>query len=171
MPTTVRGRIFLAAILLNSALLAAQTTYRWIDPVTGRTVISDQTPPQDAKQLVTRKGAEASSEAQLPFATRQAVEKFPVTLYTAADCVAECKLGRDLLNGRGTPFSEKMLTTQQELAELAKQMGSDVWLPSVSVGRHYFRGFETAAWNNLLNLAGYPKTAPYGAKASGSFAK
>ncbi|MDQ5907446.1 MAG: hypothetical protein QG590_1931, partial [Pseudomonadota bacterium] len=27
------------------------------------------------------------------------------------------------------------------------------------------------AWNNLLDLAGYPKTAPFGSKPSGAFAK
>lgn len=174
MPTRKHGRIFLLAILLTSSWVAAQTTYRWVDPVTGRTVISDKAPPQDAKQVVTRKGSDASSEGlqpQLPFATRQAAEKFPVTLYTTTDCVAECKQGRDLLNARGVPFAEKLLNTQQDLADLAKQLGGNVLVPSISVGRQYFRGIETGAWNNLLDLAGYPKTAPYGTKASGAFAK
>jgi Domain of unknown function (DUF4124) len=170
MPTTW-GRFFLTAMLMSSSLVAAQTTYRWVDPVTGQTVISDQAPPQNAKQVVMRKGPEASGEAQLPFATRQAAEKFPVTLYTSADCIAECKLGRDLLNGRGIPFTETMLKTPQELAELSKQLGSDARVPSIGVGRQYFRGYEIGAWNNLLDLAGYPKTAPYGAKASGAFAQ
>jgi len=31
--------------------------------------------------------------------------------------------------------------------------------------------FETGAYSNLLDLAGYPKTAPYGAKPSGGLAK
>ncbi len=175
MSATILGKFILAAVLTavlsSSSLVGAQTTYRWVDPATGRTVISDKAPPPNAKQVVARKGAEATDEVQLPFATRQAAEKFPVTLYTTADCVAECKQGRDLLNGRGVPFSEKMLKSQQDLAELTRQLGSDAMVPSVSVGRQFFKGYETGAWNNLLDLAGYSKSAPYGAKAQEALAR
>jgi hypothetical protein len=44
-------------------------------------------------------------------------------------------------------------------------------VPALKVGKQSFRGFEAAAWNNLLDLAGYPKTAPYGSKPSGGLAK
>ena len=164
-------RVFLVAVLLTASFAYAQTTYRWVDPASGQTVISDKPPPANAREVVTRKGGEAGSEPQLPFATRRAAERFPVTLFTLASCIAECKLGRDLLNGRGVPFTEKLLKTPQELAELGKELGSDPLVPSVSIGKEYFRGFEADAWNNLLDLAGYPKTAPYGAKASGAFAR
>ena len=39
----------------------------------------------------------------------------------------------------------------------------------MSVGQQTVSGLETGAWNNLLDLAGYPKTAPYGSQPSGSF--
>lgn len=168
-PSVFRLALLSAAVLATS-LADAQTTYRWIDPKTGTTVISDQQPPPGAKQVVKR-GAEESGEQQVPYATRQAAEKFPVTLYTSANCIDECKLARDLLNGRGVPFAEKMLTTQAEIDELAKHLGSEAGIPSVIVGRQSFKGFEASAWNNLLDLAGYPKLAPYGAKPSGAFAK
>lgn len=171
MPTLRRAaRCALVAALLTCSLASAQTTYQWIDPKSGTTVISDQPPPPGAKQIVKR-ASEESSEPQVPYATRQAAEKFPVSLYTSANCVEECKLARDLLNGRGVPFSEKMLKTQEELQQLAAQLGSEAAVPSVQVGRQSFKGFEAGAWNNLLDLAGYPKTAPYGAKPSGAFAK
>jgi glutaredoxin len=105
----------------------------------------------------------------MPYATRQAAEKFPVTLYTAANCVDACKQARDLLNGRGVPFSEKMLNSEQEIAELSKRLGGEAATPSIFVGQQSFKGFESGAWNNLLDLAGYPKSAPYGAKPSGAF--
>ena len=69
------------------------------------------------------------------------------------------------------PFAEKMLTTQEENDELAKKLGGEASVPSLLVGQQSFKGYESNSWNNLLDLAGYPKTAPYGAKPSGVFAK
>ena len=97
-------------------------------------------------------------------------EAFPVTLYTSAECVADCKQARDLLNGRGIPFTEKMVQKQEDIDEL-KQLVGDAAVPTVKVGKQTFRGFDASAYGNLLDLAGYPKSAPYGAKASGTFAK
>jgi glutaredoxin len=161
----------LAAMLLVASQAGAQTTYQWIDPKTGSTVISDQQPPPGTKQVLKRESDDSGGSQQMPYATRQAAEKFPVTLYTSANCAEGCKLARSLLSGRGVPFSEKMLKTQEEIAELGKQMGGEASVPSISVGRQNFQGFESGAWNNLLDLAGYPKSAPYGAKPSGTFAK
>ena len=162
--------------LLNAALLAAtlasaQTTYRWVDQDTGKTVFSDLPPPRGAKQVVKQTGAPPVEDQQLPYATRQAAEKFPVTLYTTANCVEACQQARSLLNGRGVPFAEKMLKSDAELAELAKILGSEAGVPSLAVGQQSVRGLADDAWNNLLDLAGYPRTAPYGARPSGAFNK
>ena len=164
--------IFLAAALTATSLAGAQTTYRWVDQASGQTVFSDQPPPPGTPGVI-RVGQEATdSEPQVPYATRQAAEKYPVTLFTAASCTDTCSQARDLLNQRGVPFTEKMLNTEEEHAEFSKQMGSkDVMVPSLIVGQQRFRGLESGAWNNLLDLAGYPKSAPYGAKPSGAFAQ
>ena len=163
--------VLLTSGLLVTSWVAAQTTYRWVDKTTGQTVFSDQPPPAGATKVVKLNGAEPTAEKQIPYATRNASEKFPVTLYTAASCVDECKQARDLLNGRGTPFTEKMLKSDAEIADLTKKLGSEASVPSLFVGTQSFKGFETTAWNNLLDLAGYPKSAPYGAKPSGAFTK
>lgn len=160
----------LSLVLLHSALVSAGTTYRWTDPKSGTTVISDQPPPPGAKQVVKRGGEEAVA-SEHPYATRQAVAKFPVTLYTSADCADECKAARALLNARGVPFSENMLNTKEAIAELSKLLGSEAGVPSLRVGQQSFKGLEASAWHNLLDLAGYPKSAPYGAKPSGAFAQ
>ena len=163
--------LFSAALLSVSAAIAQSTTYRWVDKATGQTVYSDQPPPSGAQQVAKITGEERGSEQQLPYATRVASEKFPVTLYTAANCVEMCKQARDLLNGRGIPFAEKMMKTTEETDELSKKLGGEAAVPSLIVGQQSFKGLEPSAWNNLLDLAGYPKTAPFGAKASGAFAK
>jgi glutaredoxin len=124
-------------------------------------------PPPGQATPVTRVGAGAAASGDdLPSAVRKARENFPVTLYTAADCINECKQARDMLNGRGIPFTEKMLQKAEDSAELKALVG-DVFVPSLQVGKQGFRGFEAGAYNNLLDLAGYPKTAAYGSKPSG----
>jgi len=163
--------VLLSAALLITSLVSAQTTYRWIDKMTGKTVYSDQPPPPGATKVQTQGGSAPSDDKQMPYATRQAAEKFPVTLYTSATCTEPCNQARSLLNGRGTPFAEKMIKSEAELAELTSKLGSEAVVPSIFVGQQSFKGFETTAWNNLLDLAGYPKSAPYGSKPSGAFAK
>lgn len=163
--------VLVSAVLLAATAATAQVTYRWIDGATGLTVYSDQPPPPGAKQVVKISGEERIDDQQLPYATRQAAEKFPVTLYTTANCVEACKQARGLLNGRGVPFTETMLKSDEELAELAARLGNDAAVPSLIVGRQSISGLEYGAWNNLLDLAGYPKTAPYGARPSGAFAQ
>jgi glutaredoxin len=148
----------------------AQTTYRWIDK-SGMTVFSDQPPPPEVKVIETKEGRAEDSNPQIPYATRQAAEKFPVTLYTMASCTETCARARALLNERGVPFSEKLLTSQEEVDGIAKQMGNEAFIPGLKVGSQSFPGFEAGSWNNLLDLAGYPKTAPYGSKPSGIFTK
>ena len=88
-----------------------------------------------------------------------------MTVYTSANCSA-CEQARALLNGRGVPFSEKVVASQEELTALGKQLGGQAVLPSVSVGRHNATGFVATTWNELLDFAGYPATAPYGFKPS-----
>ena len=153
-------------LALFSAVAAAQT-YRYVDP-SGRTVISDSPPPGRARDVSKTVGG--VEEPGVPYSVKLAAANFPVTLYTSADCTTQCADGRNLLNGRGVPFTEKMLQKEEDVAEL-KQLVGDAFVPALKVGKQSFRGFEAGAWNNLLDLAGYPKSAPYGSKPSGGLAK
>jgi hypothetical protein len=163
-PTTCgRSRVLVAPallwLLLASAGATAETiTYRWVDPSTGGTVISDMPPPPGARNVsrYTTTGSTAD-ERPLPYAVRQASEKFPVVLYTDGRCAEYCQEARDLLKLRGIPFTEKILGTEEEFAELTRLLGREAAFPSVSVGRHqYLRGFDATSWNSLLDAAGYP---------------
>lgn len=158
----MRPAIILCLALASIAVQAQ--TYRWVDS-SGRTVISDTPPPGKAKGVAQVGGSSEPGE-NLSFAARKARESFPVTLFTSADCQMDCKQARELLNSRGVPFSEKMLQKAEDWIELKALVG-DAFVPTLKVGKQGFRGFETAAYNNLLDLAGYPKTAPYGSKPSG----
>lgn len=159
------------ALFSASPAYSQTSTYRWIDKATGQTIFSDKPPPPGAKQVTQISGRGVNDDRQLPYATRQAADKFPVTLFTTASCVEECNAARGLLNGRAIPFAEKMLKTEEEIADLSRRLGSEAGVPSLSVGQQYFKGYEPGSWNNLLDLAGYPKSAPYGAQPSGAFAR
>lgn len=161
----MRHLLMLCLLLAGSAVLAE--TYKWTEG--GKTVISDSPPPGRTKS-VTKAGGNEEAGDSLPFAVKRAMEAFPVTLYSAAECTNDCKLARDLLNSRGVPFTEKAVQTQAEIDEL-KQLIGEAAVPALKVGKQSFRGFDAAAYGNLLDLAGYPKTAPYGSKPSGGQSK
>ena len=161
----MRHLLMLCLLLAGSAAMAE--TYKWSEG--GKTVISDSPPPGRAK-AVSKMGSSAESNDNLPFAVKKAMEAFPVTLFTAPDCASDCKQARDLLNGRGVPFTEKVIQKPEDAEEL-KQLVGDLFVPSLKVGNQKFRGVEESAYNNLLDLAGYPKTAPYGSKPSGGLNK
>lgn len=152
-------KLLILCLILGAAGASAQT-YRWVD-ANGRTVFSDTPPPRTGAPVA--KTEKATADDGLPFAVKKAAEAFPVTLFTTPECVDECKQARDLLNKRGVPFTERMVVKQEDHAEL-KQLVGDAFVPSLRVGKQPVRGFEANAYNNLLDLAGYPKTAPYGAK-------
>ena len=61
---------------------------------------------------------------------------------------------------------EKMVQTAEDQEALKKLVG-DLYIPSLKIGQQVMRGFEPTGYNNLLDLAGYPKTAPLGSKPSG----
>ena len=142
------------ALLLATACVSAQT-YRWTDS-NGRTMITDTPPPAQTKG-VAKSGEAAVPSDGLPYATRRAMENFPVVLYTSPDCGDNCKQGREALMARGIPFTEKSLQTQEDVAEL-KQLVGDPFIPSLKVGRQSFRGFDAGSWHGLLDIAGYPKS-------------
>jgi glutaredoxin len=169
---SLRTVLFCAAFVIALPCGAQTVTYRWVDS-TGKTVFSDQPPPPGIQyvEIKTGLGVDGEGDRQLPYATSQAAKKYPVTLYTTARCTEVCANARTLLNGRGIPFEEKILTRQDESAEIAKQMGNESFVPGLKVGTQNFPGFEATSWNNLLDLAGYPKTPPYGARQSGAFSQ
>ena len=158
-------RLIIAICLLALSLTASAEAYRWVDSATGRTVISDTPPPRSARDVSKTKDPSNNPEGY-GYAARKAAENFPVTLYTSPDCLSECKQARELLNGRGVPFSEKMVQSDEDRAALKALVG-DVFVPSLKVGRQNMRGFESVSYHNLLDLAGYPKAAQPGSKPSG----
>jgi glutaredoxin len=114
------------------------------------------TPPTAAARVETKAlTAGGSNTGELPYELSEAVRNHPVTLYTTANCIP-CDDARKLLTNRGIPFTEKTVSTNDDIAAF-KKISNDGQLPLLVVGRNRERGFETSIWNTALNAAGYPE--------------
>lgn len=154
-------RASLAGLTLFAAVLAsgtAQAQYKYVSP-TGEVTYSDQPPPPGARDVQLknfRTGTDAQN-ANLPFDLRQAMSRFPVTLYTAPNC-ASCESGKALLRQRGVPYSEKIVSSDEDLGAL-KRLSPDGTIPLLTVGSQRVSGYNNVAWGSLLDDAGYPQTS------------
>lgn len=92
--------------------------------------------------------------ANFPFALRQAATRSPVTLYTSENCLP-CNRGRQLLVGRGIPFTEKTIATNADV-EAFTRLGGGSQVPYLSVGSQAVSGYSETEWTRALNNAGYP---------------
>ncbi len=143
----------LCALAASSAL--AQGVYRIVGP-DGRVTYSDQPPPANVEaKPVSSASSTASTNAQLPFELRQVAGRYPVTFYTGKDC-APCNSGRNLLNARGIPYSEKTVDTNEDV-EALKRLSGETSLPFITIGGQQIKGYSDAQWTQYLDAAGYPK--------------
>jgi Domain of unknown function (DUF4124) len=159
--TPVRRAASLAGLLLlASACAVAQTqqVYRYLD-VDGRVVYSDKPPPADARNAQAKRiGRNSIETSELSFATQQAQERFPVTLYTFS-CGVVCDTAQGLLNKRGVPHTV-VDVSQGDGADRLKRLTNGLEAPALQVGEQVATGFNENRWQSMLSDAGYPKTPP-----------
>ena len=149
-----------ALLLLISGLAAAQVqqVYRYID-LDGRVVYSDKPPPPTAKDAQAKRiGANSIETSDLSFATAQAQERYPVTLYSFS-CGVVCDTAQGVLNKRGVPHTVIDVSVGDG-AERLKRLSGGLDAPTIQVGDQYATGFNEGKWQAMLNDAGYPKTPP-----------
>ena len=158
---------FLAPLLLSLLALGAaqsvgaQTVFRIVG-ADGKVTFSDKPPVTSAtSQNVTAtskngKPVELAGNT-LPFELRAVATRFPVTLYSAATC-APCASGRNLLAGRGIPFTERTITTSDDNEALARIAG-DSSLPFLTIGGQKIKGYSDTEWTQFLDAAGYPPSS------------
>lgn len=142
---------------LWSAAANAQV-YRIVGP-DGRVTFSDR-PPAEAKvkaQPVSLSTGGPDAGAPLPAELRAAAGRYPVTLYTGADC-GPCISARSLLSTRGIPFTERTVSTNDDIEALQRLSGA-TRLPFATIGSQHVRGFSEPEWTGYLDAAGYPKTS------------
>ena len=145
---------------LASSMAAAQIqqVYRYVDSE-GKIVYTDKPPPPSAKEAQSKRiGANSIETSQLSYATQQAQERYPVTLYTFA-CGVVCDTAQALLNKRGVPHSVVDVSLS-EGADRLKKLAGGLDAPALQVGEQYSVGFNDAKWQAMLGDAGYPATPP-----------
>jgi glutaredoxin len=159
------GRIFLSVLLLaaSSAVLAAQL-YRWVDEK-GNVEYRDTPPPASAKKVEQLRSGGHAAETEtssLPFSVQQAARNFPVTLWNSS-CGGPCDQARAHLARRGVPHTEK---DPQSDIEAFKKLTGGLDVPVLYVGSSRIKGYLESEWDSALDIAGYPRTAPPGYRAS-----
>ena len=157
--TTTAFLLGSAALLYTLGMAHAQAVYRIVGP-DGKVTFSDKPPVNATQGKIAATGtgaAAASSGSTLPFELRQVASKYPVVLYTGAQC-APCETGRSLLTSRGVPYSERTITTNEDRVSL-QRLTSDTTLPYLTIGGQKIKGFNDTEWTQYLDAAGYPKTS------------
>ncbi len=155
-PLELALALALPTLMLAAAPAAAQ--YKWVAP-NGSVTYSDQPPPPGVDgQAMNTKGAARSDDGGVPAALRDATSKYPVVLYTTPDC-APCQQARTHLAKRGVPFVERTVSSSADAESFKKAGFTENNFPAMSVGRERSVGFEAGGWNQLLDMAGYPKSS------------
>ncbi|MCX7225168.1 MAG: glutaredoxin family protein [Burkholderiales bacterium] len=146
-----------AATLLAGAL-AAQPVYRIVG-ADGRVTYADQPPALAGQNKISEAGRapEADATLPLPLSLRAAVNQYPVTLYTTANCTP-CATGRALLVRRGIPFTEKTIISSED-AEALQSLSGENALPLLAIGAQQIKGWTETQWQLFLDAAGYPKSS------------
>lgn len=130
--------------------------YRWIDK-NGKVNYADKE-PLDAEAQARRLYDSRIEQETLPYATRQAAARFPLTLITGPECKEPCTLAREYLSKRKLPFAEKSLVSKEEVDAMKQQLGkAELAVPTLLIGSRLLEGFEAGRWGSELGSAGYPK--------------
>lgn len=147
----------LACATLWSAGALAQV-YRIVGP-DGRVTFSDRPPPDakaNAAQPVPLAGGGSATSA-LPYELRTVAGRYPVTLYTGPEC-GPCGDARSFLASRGVPFTERTVSSPQDIDALRRVAGQLV-LPFATIGGQHLVGFAAPTWGQYLDAAGYPRSS------------
>jgi glutaredoxin len=156
-PRTALHTTFALALGLIGLVAPAIAQYKIVGP-DGHVTYTDRPPaaaPSTQVIPLRRDGAVAAPNAPLPLELRQATNRFPVTLYSAADC-APCDSGRRLLQTRGIPYTERLINDDAD-AEALLRLSDARTVPVLTVGKQVLRGFSEADWQSTLDLASYPR--------------
>ena len=146
------ARLAAVALLLGGVTVGALAQYKVVGP-DGKVTYTDKPPtPQDIRQ--SGGGAEPSGGGGMPFETRQAMAKYPVTLYVTKSCPT-CDQARQALRGRGVPFNEYSITTESDFAAFQSRVGGTLF-PAVTIGSQTVKGYSPNDVAGYLDAAGYP---------------
>ncbi len=154
----VAVRSLAVAALLGGAAVGALAQYKVVGP-DGHVTYTDKPPtasdikaPGNAPNSST-----AAAAAGVPYETRQAMAKYPVTLYASRNCPA-CDSVRGWLKGHAIPFNEYALAVDADYRALQSRFG-DTSLPVTTIGSQVLKAFNAGDLQSYADAAGYPRQA------------
>ncbi len=143
--------------MLAAAALPALAQYKVVQS-DGAVTYTDR-PPTTGNARVTpfnRLGSiSGTTEPNLPADLRQAMQRYPVVMYSTQDC-QPCDAGRKLLQQRGVPYSERRVASEEDALALERVAGGRT-VPALTIGVQPVRGFSDTEWGAYLDAAGYPR--------------
>ena len=155
-----RPLAWLPWLVLATGLVMASSShalYKVIGP-DGKVTYTDRA-PGTAEGKVSPLGGRveaAPSGVVLPLELREAVSRYPVTLYTASGACEPCNAARTLLRGRGVPYSEKQVLGPED-SEALQRVSGGLDAPTLMIGAQALRGLAPEVWGQYLDSAGYPR--------------
>ena len=142
-----------AIFMLATGHLYAQQVYKSVDK-NGRVTYSETQPLPGSGDKLT---GDSAAGASLPYTLQQVASRYPVTLYTTAEC-GPCINARLMLTQRGVPFKELTVSSNEDITAY-KKLNSDNNFPLVTVAAQQLKGYEETEWTKYLDAAGYPKSS------------
>lgn len=150
-------RAISAGLLISAAAFPCLAQYKVIG-ADGKVTYTDRLPAASQGKVTSfsARGGTAVSDAGLPLELRQAVARYPVTLYVMAQGCEPCAAARQLLRQRGIPVTEKQVQNATDADALERLTGGRD-APSLTIGTQTLRGLAPEVWNSYLDAAGYPR--------------
>ncbi len=160
----VRARVPTVCVVWAALVVCALPTqaqqYKVIG-ANGKVTYTDRPPVVAGDRVSPLKSPGPSSanpaDAALPLEVRQAVQRYPVTLFVTGNC-APCDSARQFLRQRGIPHTEKTVATAEDGEALLRVTGGRD-APAATIGAQVVRGLSTESWASYLDAAGYPKAS------------
>jgi glutaredoxin len=148
-------KLIAALAIMTTAIgqLYAQQVYKSVDK-TGRVTYSEVPPLPGSGEKLT---GDSASSVPLPYALQQVVSRYPVTLYTTAEC-GPCINARLMLTQRGVPFTERTVSSNEDITAY-KRLNIDNNFPLATIAAQQLKGYEESEWTKYLDAAGYPKSS------------
>ncbi|MCK9689204.1 glutaredoxin family protein [Scleromatobacter humisilvae] len=152
-------RLATVAMLLGGAAAGALAQYKIVGP-DGKVTYTDKPPTAADIRLnngTTPSVSNGNAAGGMPAQTRQAMSKYPVTLYASKNC-GPCDQARDALRQRGVPYNEYSVNMDADISALQARFG-DRTVPVIAIGSQTMRGYSSNDLQGYLDAAGYPAQA------------
>lgn len=153
MTAALKFRQLSVALAALTVAGAACAQYKIVGP-DGRVTYTDKPPVGQQAQAGAGGAAANPSTSGLPYQTKQAMGRAPVTLYGGKNC-GPCDQARGWLKQHGIPFSEYGVDSDDDIRAMQAKFG-EARLPTVTVGSQAIKGFDAPQIEKTTLAAGYP---------------